>query len=107
MPKAVTASSSSPVRAHHIQTGNEDAPCAGAELTLNSSLVAAATPRLPGPAWPAADPLATMSLRYPPGVARPGTTSSRETRAALPGAICPAAPGNGSRTAEQPGQSPG
>ncbi len=80
--------------AHHVQTGNEDAPCAGAELTLNSSLVAAATPRLPVPVWPTAEPLTTMSLRYTPGLARPGTTSSRETRAALPGAICTAGPEN-------------
>ena len=80
--------------AHHIQTGNEDPPGAGAELTLNSSLVAAATPILFAPASAVAEPLTTMSLRYTPGLARSGMTSSRETRAALPGAICTADPGN-------------
>ncbi len=35
-----------------------------------------------------------MSLRYTPGFARSGMTSSRETRAALPGAICTASPAN-------------
>src|SRR5215472_8797668 len=65
-------------------------PGAALGVTRNFSKVAAAAPRL---AWPAEacsalEPVATMSLRYAPGLAPAGTTSSTGTRTAVFGASC-------------------
>ncbi len=81
-PVMARASTSSPIAVHHIQGGpNGHNPGGAPGATLNSSLVAAATPRLARPAETTAEPATTMSLRYWPGWAPPGTTSCSGIRA--------------------------
>lgn len=84
-----SATTSSPITAHHIQDGpNGNSPGGDPGATLNSSRVAAATPRLARPAEMTAEPATTMSLRYRPGLAPPGTTSSSGIRADWRGESC-------------------
>ena len=71
--------------AHDGRAGNSPGPGTGPGPTLNSSLVAAATPRSARPAETAAEPNSTTSLRYAPILAPAGTTSSRGIRAACRG----------------------
>src|SRR5580700_167465 len=78
-------------RAHRVWVNTDHQnPGAVPGATRNSSRVAAAAPRLAGPAErrAALEPVATMSLRYAPGLAPAGTTSSTETRMACFGASC-------------------
>lgn len=84
-PVTTSASATSPIstaKNHAIQGGmNSHSPGPPPGATLNSSRVAAATPRLARPTEITAEPVTTMSLLYRPVLAPPGTTSSSGIRA--------------------------
>src|SRR5690242_6774792 len=76
-------------RAHRVWVNTDHQnPAAGSAATRNSSRVAAPAPRFAPRADNCPDAMATRSLRYAPGLAPVGTTSSRGMRIEWCGASC-------------------